>query len=134
AWNGVAIAEGINKAKNDSNDFLPDANVSLHLRKDMYLRFAYAKTLGQLDLGLFGRGLASSYAVNGTRTYQGQPLDRNLQRYSAGSAGNPNLELPRTANYNVSYEWYFNRSSLFSVAAFYFDVKSFLQTNTLIEL
>ncbi|SFO42886.1 TonB-dependent receptor [Sphingomonas sp. OK281] len=134
AWNGVAIAEGINKAKNDSNDFLPDANLSLHLRDDMYLRFAYAKTLGQLDLGLFGRGLASSYAVNGTRTYQGQPLDRNLQRYSAGSAGNPNLELPRTANYNVSYEWYFNRSSLFSVAAFYFDVKSFLQTNTLIEL
>ena len=134
SWNGVAIAEGTNKAKNNSNDFLPDANLSLHVRQDMYLRFAYAKTLGQLDLGLFGRGLASSYAVNGTRTFQGQALDPNLQRYSSGSAGNPNLELPRTTNYNVSYEWYFNRSSLFSLAAFYFDVKSFLQTNTLIEL
>lgn len=41
--------------------------------------------------------------------------------------------MPRSANYNVSYEWYFNQSSLLSVAAFWFDVKSFLQTNTLIE-
>ena len=133
SFNGVAIATGTTKSNNDSDDFLPDANLSLHVRPDMYLRFAYAKTLGQLDLSQFGRGLASSYAVNGTRTYQGVALDPSLQRYSSGSAGNPNLELPRSANYNVSYEWYFNQSSLLSVAAFWFDVKSFLQTNTLIE-
>jgi TonB-dependent receptor len=131
SWNGVLVATGEDKAKNNSTDWLPDANLSLHLRDNMYLRFAFAKTLGQLDLGLLGQGLASSYAVNGTRD---PSLPYDLQRYASGSAGNPNLELPRTTNYNISYEWYFNRSSLFSAAAFWYDVESFLQTNTAVEL
>ena len=133
ANNGVQLALPTVKYKNDSDFWLPNANLNFELASDMRLRFAFAKVVGTYDLATLGQGFAFSYVINGSRTFNGQPLPSDLKRFNSGSAGNPSLKLPQSTNYNVSYEWYFSRNSILSVAAFLFDVKSFLQTNTAIE-
>jgi len=47
---------------------------------------------------------------------------------STGSAGNTNLQPLESKNIDLSYEWYFNESSLVSVALFYKDMKNFERT------
>lgn len=133
ANNGVQLALPTVKYKNDSEFWLPNVNLNFELSGDMRLRFAFAKVVGTYDLATLGQGFAFSYVINGSRTFNGQALPSDLKRFNSGSAGNPFLKLPQSTNYNASYEWYFSRNSILSVAAFLFDVRSFLQTNTAIE-
>ena len=44
------------------------------------------------------------------------------------SAGNPNLDPFRAKAYDLSFEYYFNKDSLFSLALFKKDIQSFVQT------
>ena len=49
------------------------------------------------------------------------------------SAGNPNLEPFRAKAYDLSFEWYFDRDSLISLALFRKDIGSFVQTRQTIS-
>ena len=133
AFNGVAKLASVQHTKNTSDDWLPSANLNFHLRDNMYFRLAYAKTIGRLDLGQLGTGLSALYYVNGNATWHGEHLPASLLRFGGGSGGNPNLKLPHASNYNASLEWYFDRHSLFSVAAFLFDIDSFIEQQSSIE-
>lgn len=133
AFNGVARLASIEYTLNQSHDWLPSANLNFHLRPDMYFRLAFAKTIGRLDLGQLGTGLSALYYVNGDATWNGQHLPASLLRFGGGSGGNPNLKLPHSTNYNASYEWYFDRHSVFSLAAFLFDIDSFIEQQNSIE-
>jgi TonB-dependent receptor len=48
------------------------------------------------------------------------------------SFGNPNLDPTRATTYDLSFEWYFARESLLSVALFKKDFESFLISQTII--
>jgi len=106
---GVALP--INTSR-EYTDTLPSFNLVLIPRDDFLIRFSASKIMGRPNLGSLVPG--STVNVSGaTRTV---------------TAGNPNLDPFRGKAYDVSFEWYFNRDSLLSLAIFHKDIDSFVQT------
>jgi iron complex outermembrane recepter protein len=93
------------------DDWLPSATVTLDLTNNLILRFAAAKVMTRPELSDLVPG-AVSIALN-TRT---------------ASAGNFLLQPIRAKTADVSLEYYFGRTGLVSVGAFYKDIDSFIQT------
>ncbi|MDR3525922.1 MAG: TonB-dependent receptor [Rhizomicrobium sp.] len=89
-------------------DVLPSANLSFNLTEDSLLRFAAAETMARPDYSALGG------AVNLTDLTH------------VGSGGNPNLKPVRSANYDLSYEWYYGPQAMVSVSVFYMDLSSYV--------
>jgi TonB-dependent receptor len=132
SYNGVLIATGETTTPNDYTDVLPEINASFSLTDDMKLRLAYNKAVARQDLGNLGGPFKAYYIVNDGRT-TAQGATASTQLFSNASSGNPTLAPFRSSNYQGSYEWYFHKSSLLSIAAFYIDVASFPVSTTLQE-
>jgi iron complex outermembrane receptor protein len=98
----------INPINHSYWDVLPSANISIDLNEEMVLRFAAAETMSRPDYSALGGAV--------------QLTDTNL----TGQGGNPNLRPVKSANYDVSYEWYYAPQSLFSVSLFYMDLSSYV--------
>ncbi len=94
------------------SDTLPSLNMVLEPYHNVLIRFAAAKVMSRPDLGNLSPG-ATVNVSGANRTV---------------SAGNPNLDPLRANAYDVSFEWYFNKDSLISVAFFRKDIGSFVQT------
>jgi TonB-dependent receptor len=93
-------------------DWLPSANVVLDLTPDLLARFSAAKVMSRAELG----ALSPSATVNGiTRT---------------AVVNNPLLDPIRAKTFDAGLEWYFQKGSLLSVAYFYKDIDTFIQTFT----
>ncbi len=99
---------GINKITHSYWDVLPSANLSMDLTDEMVLRFAAAETMARPDYSALGGAV--------------QLTDTNL----TGQGGNPNLKPVKSANYNLSYEWYYGPQALFSASIFYMDLSSYI--------
>ncbi|KQM61908.1 hypothetical protein ASE65_06860 [Sphingomonas sp. Leaf16] len=93
-----------------SHAWLPSLNVSAELRDDMMLRFAASKTMAFPPLA----SLVPSVDVSGLAT-------RRI------SVGNINLSPYTSRNLDLSWEWYFSRSSVVSVALYNKQITGFLQ-------
>jgi iron complex outermembrane receptor protein len=102
----------VNKIGHTYWDVLPSANLSIDLTDDSVLRFAAAETMSRPDYSALGGAV--------------QLTDLNL----TGNGGNPNLKPVKSANYNLSYEWYYDEHSLFSVGLFYMDLSSYISYGT----
>ncbi len=89
-------------------DILPSANLSFDVTENQVLRFAAAETMARPDYSALGG------AVNLTDLTH------------VGSGGNPDLKPIRSANYDVSYEWYYGPQSMVSVSVFYMDLSSYV--------
>jgi len=90
------------------NDWLPSANVSFDLTKELVLRFAAAKVMARPDYtDVAPRVTLNSGALSGT-------------------GGNPNLDPYRASQADVSLEWYRDRNSVVALALYYKDIKSFI--------
>jgi TonB-dependent receptor len=101
-------------------DVLPTFNVAFDLTQALKLRLAYAKNMQLLNLDQWGGGLQLSYGIDPS-------LPPGVFRVLGGSSsGNPQLNPWRSSNYDVSLEYYANRSTLVSLAFFYVDVTSFI--------
>ncbi|HKD21241.1 MAG TPA: TonB-dependent receptor [Rhizomicrobium sp.] len=87
-------------------DPLPSANFSYDLTDDMVLRAAIARTMARPDYSALGGAVSLTDTI------------------LTGTGGNPNLKPVRAWTYQGSYEWYFAKASLLSVAAFYTDLTS----------
>lgn len=96
-------------------DWLPSANVRVHLTDNTFLRLAASKTLTRPDFSQ----LSPSITLTPNPT---NPLQ------NAGSAGNPALPPVRADNYDVSLEKYFNKSTSVYVAGFRKTVNGFATT------
>lgn len=93
-------------------DTLPSLNLSLDLTDDFVVRFGAAKVMARPGLGSLSPGV--SISVSGSaRTVSGQ---------------NPQLDPFRATTYDLGFEWYFAPESLLSLALFYKDIDSFVQT------
>jgi len=94
------------------SDTLPSLNMSLEPFGNFLIRFAAAKVMARPNLG----GLTPSVTVSVSGANH------------TVTAGNPNLDPFRAKAYDLSFEYYFNRDSLISLALFKKDIDSFVQT------
>lgn len=99
-------------AQRSYSDTLPSLNMVLEPTDDVLIRFAAADVMSRPALAQLSPGAAVS--VSGS--------NRTV------TIGNPDLDPFRARSYDLSLEWYFHDEALLSVAYFYKDVDSFIQT------
>lgn len=103
--------------KNNYTDILPSANLIYEPVRNLLVRFSASKVMARPLLGNLSPTITSiSVPSNGDTTG------------ASFTIGNPKLSPFRSTNFDASVEWYFNRSSLISVAGFSKDISSFPQT------
>ncbi|UUA74727.1 MULTISPECIES: TonB-dependent receptor [unclassified Cellvibrio] len=92
-------------------NLLPSLNVKMELTEDMVLRFAKYDSITRPTMSELSP--ATSYSV-----------PRNQALFASG--GNPALKPFKSANWDVSYEWYYGESSALSVAFFSKEIEDFI--------
>ena len=102
-----------NTIERSYEDWLPSVNVVAEFDPKLLLRAAAASVLARPELGQL---------IVGTPTITATTRQASLN--------NAFLEPIRADTYDVAMEWYFQPGSLLSVAYFYKDIKSFIQTGT----
>ena len=108
-------------------DFLPAFNAALDVTSKFKIRAAVAKNMTLLNLDQWGGGLNLNYAIDTT-------TNPPVFHVAGGSSnGNPQLDPWRSTNYDVSLEYYLGRTSVVSLALFRIDVKSFIQSATVLR-
>jgi TonB-dependent receptor len=103
---GTPVSYSIVTFDNTYDDWLPTANVNFSLSREIIARFAYSRTLGRPGLTQISPGLEL------TRS----DVDPDFAGF--GVAGNPFLDPVRSDNFDASFEWYYDKGSFLSVAAF----------------
>lgn len=91
---------------------LPSANFAYNFNKKTKLRFAGAKVISRPTFDQLSAAFDASSASSGT--------------FVIFNAGNPNLRPTSATQYDLSLEYYPNRKSMVSFAAFYKDIKDFV--------
>jgi TonB-dependent receptor len=112
---GLVMVAGVPTAQvanNDYSDTLPSLNLVYDLSESLLLRFGAAKVMTRPNLGQVTPGASVSVSGN----------SRSV------TVGNPTLDPFRATSYDLGIEWYFAPESLLSLALFYKDVDSFVQT------
>jgi iron complex outermembrane recepter protein len=99
-------------AERKYHDTLPSLNMVLEPRENFLIRFGAAKVMARPDLGSLTPGATISVSGAGRSV----------------NAGNPNLDPFRAKAYDLSFEWYFKKSALLSLALFQKDINSLVQT------
>ncbi len=105
--------------KGDYDDFLPSLNLNLAINEEMILRFAAAKVMSRPGLSAISPSVKYNFSDEVGPGYTG-----------FGLGGNPDLDPVRAINYDLSYEWYYSDSSMFSAAIFYKDIESTIANAT----
>jgi TonB-dependent receptor len=100
------------------SDWLPSINMVLEPHKDFLIRFSAAKVMARPNLGNLAPG-ATVNVSGANRTV---------------SAGNPDLDPFRAKAYDLSFEWYFAKGGLLSLALFRKDIDTFVQTKQQISV
>jgi iron complex outermembrane receptor protein len=108
----VAGAPAAISASREYSNTLPSINLSLEPFDNFLIRAAAAKVMARPNLGSLTPSVTVS--VSGAT--------------HSVTAGNPNLNPFLAKAYDLSFEYYFNRDSLLSVALFRKDLQSFVQT------
>jgi len=103
---GTPVSYSIVTFDNTYDDWLPTANLNFGLSKQVITRLAYSRTIGRPALTQISPGLEL------TRS----DVDPNFAGF--GVAGNPFLDPVRSDNFDASFEWYYDKGSFLSVAAF----------------
>jgi TonB-dependent receptor len=101
-------------------DTLPSLNLGYEVTDTFMIRFAAAKTMSRPDLNLLGPGV-TSLSISATPSSSAVPSIK---------LGNPELKPFRSTNYDLNFEWYFNKDSLVSVAFYQKNLSSFPRVET----
>ncbi|EWH09577.1 TonB-dependent receptor [Catenovulum agarivorans DS-2] len=92
---------------------LPSLNLNYAIDEETVLRFAVSKTMARPQFD----------SLNPRLEITEDPWDNTY-----GQSGNINLKPLESNNLDISYEWYFNESSMLSAAVFYKDMRYFEET------
>jgi iron complex outermembrane recepter protein len=101
---------------NEYTEPLPSLNATLHLTDNQLLRFGAAVAISRPPLD----SLTTGYTLNSTVTCTAGRCT------GSGGGGNPKLDPFKADQIDFSYEWYFHEESLFAIAPYYKDVKSYI--------
>lgn len=104
--------------RNKSTDILPSLALRYKLKANLFLRFAASKTITRPSFAQLNPALTLTPPVPGQ-----QPFGR-------GTSGNADLKPIRSDNYDLSLEWYIDRSSSITATIFRRDVTGFIQSVT----
>jgi len=126
SWNGVDSNVVPVETKRSYVDVLPSFNFVLDVTDNQKVRFGAARVVSPQDL--FSLGLGNSY--NFTRQTNARVnVNTGLQdgfAFDGGSSGNTQLNPYRATQFNISYENYFSKTGLVSIAGFYKAVDNFV--------
>ncbi|MBL8268407.1 MAG: TonB-dependent receptor [Steroidobacter sp.] len=100
------------------DDTLPSLNVAIDVTDNFVIRAAAAKVMVRPNGG--GQGTGLGILAPGAST-QISGANKTV------TAGNPLLDPYRAKAYDLSFEWYFAKDSLLSLALFKKDIQSFVQ-------
>jgi iron complex outermembrane receptor protein len=95
---------------NEYTDALPSLNATLHLSDNQLLRFGAAIAISRPPLD----SLTTGYTLNSSGGS------------NTGGGGNPKLDPFKADQIDFSYEWYFHEESMFAIAPYYKDVKTYI--------
>jgi TonB-dependent receptor len=123
--NGDTLVGSINDGTK-YNNVLPSLNLVAHLTDRQYLRFGFAKTMarGRIDDEKVATSAGLSKAQNGPAA--GQVL-------WSGSGGNPKLKPYVAVGTDLSYEFYFGKSSYFAAAVFNKNLLNYIYNQTTLD-
>lgn len=110
ASQGAAI--NLVTAERQYDNWLPSGNLVFDVTDTLLVRLAAAKTLARAGISSISPGGNLSVS-GGNRTF---------------SSGNPDLMPTKSTNFDASIEWYPTRGAIYSLAGFYKDISSFVQT------
>lgn len=122
----IAIDDGTEvpsalEAKYDN--WLPSLDLDVDIHYDMKLRYSYSTTISRAGYG----DLRGNLNISNFIQYNSSGLYR-----ATGSIGNPGLLPYESENHDLSYEWYYDEASYFSVGYFSKSVSNFI-TSTIVE-
>jgi iron complex outermembrane receptor protein len=103
---------GIRQVVHSYWDILPSVNLSFNVSDASYLRFAAAETMARPDYSALGGAVQLTDLIH------------------TGSGGNPDLKPIKSANYNLSYEWYYAPQAMAAISFFYMDLSSYVGFGT----
>ncbi|WP_108470476.1 TonB-dependent receptor [Rhodanobacter thiooxydans] len=123
--NGDTLVGSINDGAK-YNNVLPSLNLVAHLTDRQYLRFGFAKTMarGRIDDEKVATSAGLSKVQDGPAA--GQVL-------WSGSGGNPKLKPYVAVGTDLSYEFYFGKSSYFAAAVFNKNLLNYIYNQTTLD-
>lgn len=104
--------DAVQTVSREYTNTLPSLNVSAQPWDNFFVRFAAAKVMTRPQLPNLTPGYTSISQSNQTLT-----------------RGNPNLNPMLANNLDLSFEWYPDKETLFSIGVFQKDIKSYIQTS-----
>ena len=118
---GGAAAQTPVSAEQKFTDWLPNANLRIHLAQPLQLRLSATQTRTRPTFGQLNP--SANLGQPGTQVNPTDPF-ANARR---GGSGNPNLRPLTSNNYDASLEYYFSRTGFVSGAVFRRDLRGFIQ-------
>ncbi|HRE81681.1 MAG TPA: TonB-dependent receptor [Opitutaceae bacterium] len=118
---GVSTANGGSSYDN----LFPSVLLNYRFNKNLVLRAAFTNTLSRPDYGDM-IPYESSLDPEAVTNLDSGALTRVFR-------GNPNLKAQKSANYDLSLEWYFQPTGMLSVAVFQKDIKDFIYKGVMTE-
>lgn len=110
-------------------EWLPSANATIALRDNIQLRLGVGRTMTRPSLSELRNSINTNSATVTAIYNQGAAALADPALNRTASAGNPNLRPYTSWNFDVSFEWYFDRFGAFSAAAFYKDVSDYIASD-----
>ncbi|WP_440876018.1 TonB-dependent receptor [Thalassotalea sp. PLHSN55] len=101
----------LNTDTHEYTDVLPSFNLNYAVSEDVIVRFAASQTIARPPFDKLAPQFSISEGLFG--------------EYSNGNLGTVKLDPYKSSNLDISAEWYFNKSSLFSVALFTKDLSDY---------
>ncbi|WP_100658588.1 TonB-dependent receptor [Alteromonas flava] len=99
------------------DNWLPSLDIDVDIDYDMKLRYSYSTTISRAGYG----DLRGNLNIANFIQYNSSGLYR-----ATGSIGNPGLIPYESENHDLSYEWYYDEASYFSIGYFNKTVSNFI--------
>jgi TonB-dependent receptor len=114
-----------NTLDGEYENWLPSFNVRLGFTDSQFVRFGYSKGISRPDFGLLRNSVAINAPpidVSNSSPYLIKDAAGNVTGYNfifSAEAGYAGLKPVEADNFDLSYEWYINKSSSFTLGLFY---------------
>jgi TonB-dependent receptor len=109
-FNPIAVSQ-------DYTSVLPSLNLRVHLTDNLQVRFAAAKNISRPNFTQLNPSLTIS-----------EPGAAQQDQIHTANGGNPYLKPMKSDNLDATLEWYFSRTGSLTAAAFYKNIKNYIQT------